>query len=69
MPEPPRKLPELGFAGFEASSAAAGRGRRKPGWPLNPMRAEARASAKAAGLSSLAAAITRGIGRTRERRE
>jgi hypothetical protein len=32
--EPPRKLPPLGFAGFEASSAAAGRPRRK--WSLRP---------------------------------
>jgi len=34
--KPPRKLPELGFAGFEASCAAAGHGRRTGRWPLRP---------------------------------
>lgn len=38
MPEQPPKLPPLGFAGFENSPAAAGH-RRKPTWPLRPMRA------------------------------
>jgi hypothetical protein len=64
--EPPRKLPALGWAGFEASSSAAGTGRRKSRWPLNPMRAEASASAEAARFSNLAAAITRGLGRKPE---
>jgi hypothetical protein len=36
MPDKPRKLPALGFAGFEDSPAAGGR-RRKPTWPLRPM--------------------------------
>ena len=37
MPDkPPRKLPALGFAGFEDSPAAAGY-RRKRRWPLRPM--------------------------------
>lgn len=35
MPEQPRKLPALGFGGFEDSSAAGGR-RRKVTWPLRP---------------------------------
>jgi hypothetical protein len=37
MPDKHRKLPALGFAGFEDSPAAGGR-RRKPTWPLNPLR-------------------------------
>jgi hypothetical protein len=37
MPEQPRKLPPLGFAGFEDSRAAAGRPRRKVRWSLRPM--------------------------------
>lgn len=36
MADKPRKLPPLGFAGFEDSSAAGGR-RRKATWPLRPM--------------------------------
>jgi hypothetical protein len=37
MPDqPPRKLPALGFAGFEDSSAAGGR-RRRATWSLRPM--------------------------------
>jgi hypothetical protein len=47
--ERPRRLPPLGFAGFEASSAAAGRRRRKSRWAINPLRDGARASAEAAG--------------------
>jgi hypothetical protein len=38
MPDKPRKLPPLGFAGFEASAAAGGRSRRKPMWSLHPLR-------------------------------
>jgi hypothetical protein len=37
MSDKPPKLPPLGFAGFEASSAAAGRSRRNPRWALRPM--------------------------------
>jgi hypothetical protein len=54
------KLPPLGFVGFEAS---AGIGRRKSRWPLNPMRAEASASAEAARFSNLEADLMQGIGR------
>ena len=36
MPDKPRKLPPLGFGGFEDSSAAGGR-RRRATWPLRPM--------------------------------
>jgi len=35
MPDKPRKLPALGFAGFDDSPAAGGR-RRKATWPLRP---------------------------------
>jgi hypothetical protein len=48
MPDKPRKLPALGFAGFEDSSAAGGR-RRKSRWAINPMRAEATWPASRAG--------------------
>jgi hypothetical protein len=59
LPEKPR-LPES-FAAFDIDPRRSGR--RSCRWSLNPGRAEARASAEAAGLSSLAAAITRGIGK------
>jgi hypothetical protein len=36
MPDQPQRLPRLGFAGFENSSAAAGTGRRKSRWALRP---------------------------------
>jgi hypothetical protein len=36
MPDKPPKLPALGFAGFEDSSAAAGGSRRKATWSLRP---------------------------------
>jgi hypothetical protein len=36
MPDNPRKLPALGFAGFEDSPAAGGR-RRNTRWPLRPL--------------------------------
>jgi hypothetical protein len=40
MPDQPLRKPlELGFAGFEASPAAAGRPRRKATWSLRPMHA------------------------------
>jgi hypothetical protein len=66
MTDKPRKLPRLGFAGFEDSSAAAGTGRRKPRWAINPLRDGARASAEGARLASLADGIARGIGRKPE---
>jgi hypothetical protein len=37
MTDQPPRLPRLGFAGFEDSSAAAGRPRRKASWSLRPM--------------------------------
>jgi hypothetical protein len=37
MPDENRKLPALGWAGFEDSRAAAGRRRRKATWSLRPM--------------------------------
>jgi hypothetical protein len=66
MPEQPRKLPQLGFAGFEDSRAAAGRSRRKARWSINPVRDGARASAVDARLASIADGIARGIGRKPE---
>jgi hypothetical protein len=65
MPEQPGKpwLPD-NFAAFDIDPRRSGR--RKVRWSINPLRAEASASVEAAGLSSLAAEITRGIGRTRE---
>ena len=63
------KLPQLGFAGFEASSAAAGTGRRKSRWAINPLQAAARASTEAARFSNLEAELMQGIGRKPERRE
>ena len=48
MPDKPRKLPALGFAGFEDSSAAGGTGRRKARYVINPLRAEALASVEGA---------------------
>ena len=36
MPDKPRKLLPLGFAGFEDSPAAAGGSRRKARWSLRP---------------------------------
>lgn len=56
-------LPPLGFAGFEDLSAAAGTGRRKSRWVINPLRAAAHASAEAARFSSLEAELCAGIGR------
>jgi hypothetical protein len=38
MPDNPRKLPAIGFAGFEDSPAAGGRP-RKASWSLRPMEA------------------------------
>jgi hypothetical protein len=38
MSKEPRRLPALGFAGFEDSPAAGGGRRRKPRWQLNPLR-------------------------------
>jgi hypothetical protein len=69
MPEELPRKPRLtdDFAAFDIDPRRSSR--RKPGWSINPLRAEARASAEAAGLSSLAAAITRGLGRKREGRE
>lgn len=65
----PAKLPALGFGGFENSPAAAGPGRRKARWSINPLRDEARASAVDARLASIADGIARGIGRKPERTE
>jgi hypothetical protein len=65
--KPPKtRLPD-NFASFTVDHTQPGR--RKPRWSINPLRAEAHASAEGARLSSLAAEITRGIGRTREGRE
>jgi hypothetical protein len=69
MPDKPPKLPPLGFAGFEASSAAAGTGRRKSRWAINPLRDEATATAEAARLSNLEVGVYAGIGRKLERKE
>jgi hypothetical protein len=57
--KPPKTRPPDNFAAFDPLS----RGRRRVRWALNPL---PNSSAEAAGLSSLAAEITRGIGRTRE---
>jgi hypothetical protein len=69
MPDKPRKLPRLGFAGFEDSSAAGGTGRRKSRWAINPLRAEARASAEGARLATLEGELMQGLGRKPERTE
>jgi hypothetical protein len=70
MPKPPpRKLPSLGFGGFEDSRAAAGTGRRKSRWSLNPLRAEARASVEGARLAGLEGELLAGLGRKLERKE
>jgi hypothetical protein len=63
MPDKPRKLPALGFAGFEDSSAAAGHSRRKGRWAINPLRAEARASAEGGRLAGLEGELLQGLGR------
>ena len=69
MPDKPRKLPALGFAGFENSSAAAGHGRRRTRWAINPMRAEAHASAEGGRLAALEGELMQGLGRKPERTE
>jgi hypothetical protein len=65
LPRKPR-LPDS-FAAFDIDPRRPS-GRRKSRWSINPRRAEARASAEAAGLSRPRAAITRGIGRKSEHR-
>jgi hypothetical protein len=67
MPDqPPPKLPAIGWAGFEKSPAAAGHGRRKSRWAINPLRDGARASAESARFSSLEAELLQGLGRRKE---
>ena len=63
------KLPALGFAGFENSSAAAGRRSRKARWSINPLRDEASASAAATRFSHLEGELRQGLGRKPEREE
>jgi hypothetical protein len=69
MPDKPPKarLPDT-FASF--GIAALGQGtRRKARWAINPMRAEAHASAEGARLASIEAEMMQGLGRKREGRE
>jgi hypothetical protein len=63
MPDQPPRLPRLGFAGFEDSSAARGHSRRRSTWlrPLSPSPAEA-ARADAARLITKAK-LYEGLGR------
>jgi hypothetical protein len=61
--QPPRKLPELGFAGFEASSAAAGRPRRKATWSLRPVHDPSEGAAVDAGRFVTETELYAGIGR------
>jgi hypothetical protein len=63
MPDQPRKLPAIGWAGFEDSSSARGSSRRKSRWSVNPLRDGARVSAEAARFSSLESELMQGLGR------
>jgi hypothetical protein len=69
MPDKPPKLPPLGFAGFEASSAAAGRPRRKATWSLRPMHEPSEGKAADASRFVKEAELYAGIGRKLERKE
>ena len=64
----PRKqrLPD-NFAAFDTDPRRSGR--RNPRWPINPLRAEASASAEAARFANIEAELMRGIGRKLERKE
>jgi hypothetical protein len=59
----PRKLPPLGFAGFEDSPAAAGRPRRKAKWSLRPVREPSDGAAVGAGRFIKEADLCAGLGR------
>jgi hypothetical protein len=63
MPDEPPKMPALGFAGFENSAGATGRSRRKSRWAINPLRAEASATAEAARFSNLEGELMQSLGR------
>jgi hypothetical protein len=66
MPDEPSKtrLPDS-FASFDIDPRRPS-GRRKARWSINPLRAEARASAVDARLASIADGIARGIGKKPE---
>ena len=63
MPDRPPKtrLPD-NFASFDIDPRRPS-GRRKPRWAINPLRAEANASAEAARFSSLEEQLCAGLGR------
>jgi hypothetical protein len=63
MSDKPPKLPQLGFAGFEASSAAAGHGRRRSRWALRPMREPSEGEAVDASRFVKEADLCAGLGR------
>jgi hypothetical protein len=66
MPDKPPKLPALGFAGFEDSSSARGRPRRRSTWSLRPTASPSEAATADAARFVSAAAIMQGIGRKPE---
>jgi hypothetical protein len=69
MADTPRKLPALGFAGFENSPAAGGR-RRKNQWPLRPMEVPQGSKASDAACRFVNEAdVCAGLGRKPERTE
>ena len=69
MPDKPPKLPPLGFAGFEDSSAAGGR-RRKATWPLRPMHEPSAGEASDAARRLVKEdELLQGLGRKPERTE
>jgi hypothetical protein len=63
MPDQPRKLPALGFAGFEDSSAAGGHSRRRRWFPIHTT--ETPGERQAADVSRFVdrAALCKGLGR------